>query len=392
MKPVFLSLTIAVGIWRAVLFLPDGELPFNFELKKVNAGYEITIINGEEKIKVDEITLTRDSLFARLPVYDSEIRVKIDNATLKGEWKNYSRKTNQSIPFEAVHGLNYRFKPLPGKFNPNNISGRWETDFSPGTKDSAKAIGVFNLEADYRVTGTFLTPSGDYRFLEGIFDNDSLFLSCFDGAFAYLFKARVTGNKMDGVFLSGNHWKTSWAAIRNELFELPNPDSMTFLKPGSERIAFTFPDLDSNLVSFSDEQFKNKVVVIQIMGSWCPNCLDETNFLVPFYNQYYDKGFEVIGLSFEKTDDFQKAASLVKRLQQRLQVKYTLLIAGDRQNISTALPMINRIMGYPTTLFIDKKGRVRKIHTGFSGPATGGEYEKFKDDFTAFIEKLLGEK
>jgi thiol-disulfide isomerase/thioredoxin len=146
------------------------------------------------------------------------------------------------------------------------------------------------------------------------------------------------------------------------------------------------------MISLSDERFRNKVVVIQIMGSWCPNCLDETNFLVPFYDRLNEKGFEVIGLSFEKTGDFQKAISLVNRLKQRLHVKYPLLIAGDRQNISSALPMINRIMGYPTTLYIDRKGRVRKIHTGFSGPATGGEYDKFRDDFTAFIQKLLAEK
>jgi thiol-disulfide isomerase/thioredoxin len=308
---------------------------------------------------------------------------------MKGEWVNYSRKANQSIPFYAVAGTNYRFFESAG-IPSINISGRWETHFSPGSKDSSFAIGIFNENKDH-VNGTFLTTTGDYRYLDGMLVKDSLFLSCFDGAHAYLFKAKVEGNKMKGIYLSGNHWKEEWIAERNEKIELPNPDSLTFLKNGYDKINFSFPDLDSVIVHFTDKKFQNKVVVIQIMGSWCPNCMDESLFLADYYKKHHSKGIEFIGIAFEKTSDFQKAVSNVTRMKNRLGMDYTLLLAGNRDNANTALPMLNKIMGYPTTIFIDKKGIVKRIYTGFTGPATGKYFEKYKDDFTDYIFKLLAE-
>jgi hexokinase len=42
-------------------------------------------------------------------------------------------------------------------------------------------------------------------------------------------------------------------------------------------------------------------------------------------------------------------------------------------------------------VIVDRKGHVRKIHTGFSGPATGEHYKKFVDEFKSNLEQLLGE-
>lgn len=391
MNPIT-TIALLTGIWRAVLTLPNGELPFNFDLQENESFYTITIMNGDERIRADEIRIKDDSLFLRLPVYDAEIKVKFTEREMNGVWVNYSRKTNQSIPFKAEFGLKHRFSTNPEKTY-KTISGRWEARFSPDTKDSSLAIGIFNQNAK-EVTGTFLTQSGDHRYLQGITEGDSLFLSCFDGSHAFLFKSKITGDEneqMKGVYLSGNHWKEDWVAKRNDNIELPNPDSITFLKPEYKNFTFSFADFDSNLVKLTDKKFANKVKVIQILGSWCPNCLDETAYLAGYYKKNNARGVEIIGIAFEKTSDFQKAVSNVQRLKDRYGIKYTLLLAGNRDNVTTALPMINRIMGYPTTIFIDKKNKVRKIHTGFSGPATGIYYEKFKDDFEAFMDKLLAE-
>ncbi len=383
------SLLVLTGIWRGILSLPDGELPFNFELKKANNLYTIEILNGKERVVINDITLKGDSLFAKFPVYDSEIKVKVSDKEMTGVWMNYSRKTDQAIAFNAVQGINYRF--YESKENAvANISGKWETWFSPGTKDSSLAIGIFTQNKDH-VAGTFLTSTGDNRFLDGMVVGDSLFLSCFDGAHAYLFKARILGNKIGGLYLSGNYWKENFIAVRNENIELPNPDSLTYLKPGYDKMNFSFPDLDSNVISLSGKKFRDKVVVVQIMGSWCPNCMDETVFLSDYYKKKHSKGIEFIGIAFEKTSDFNKAVSNVRKLKSRFSINYTLMIAGNRENANTALPMLNRVMGYPTTIFIDKKGIVRRIYTGFNGPATGKYYEKYKDDFNDYINKLIHE-
>lgn len=381
------NLALLTGIWRATLTLPDGELPFNFNVYEENQQCKIEILNGDERITVDEIKFENDSVFIRLPVFDSEIRAKVSKEKLTGNWINYSRKTNQQIPFEANYGKAYRFFESPAEAK-IKVSGRWEVWFSPATADSNFAIGIFNQDKN-NLTGTFLTPTGDYRFLYGNVMGDSILLSCFDGSHAFLFKAKVIDDKIDGMFYSGNHWKEKWIAFRNEKAELPDASSITKMKDGSDKIIFTLKDLSGKEFSFPNPDFDKKVVVIQIMGSWCPNCMDETAFLAPFYNSYKSKGFEIIGLAFEKTDDFGKAVSSVNRLKEKYKVNYPLVIAGNRDRGSETMNMLDKIHGYPTTIFIDKKGKVRKIETGFNGPATGMYYEKFKDDFQNYIEKLL---
>ena len=159
----------------------------------------------------------------------------------------------------------------------------------------------------------------------------------------------------------------------------------------NKKLQFRFPDVDSNLISLSDDRFKNKVVLLQIMGSWCPNCLDETSFFVDYYNSHHQEGLEIIGLAFEKTTDFKKASSNIKRLQQHYQIPYPLLIAGTtgKDAVINALPGITNFISYPTTIFINRKGETVKVHAGFSGPATGKDYEIYKKEFTETVQQLL---
>ncbi len=381
------NLLIAAGIWRAVLILPAGELPFTLEIKGTKATPIIYIKNGDEKIEVNDITTKGDSVFIKLPVFDSEIKAKVSAKMMTGEWINYSRKANQSIPFHAECGLNYRFQKESKATV--QLPEKWEVHFSPGTKDSTFAIGLFK-QTGSKLTETFLTTTGDYRFLEGCVDRDSLFLSCFDGAHAYLFKAKVeNGNKITGKYYSGNHWEEPWEAFVNDKVELPDAYSITFLKNDSTPFSFDALTTDSTKFVFPDEKFKNRVVVIQIMGSWCPNCMDETAFFSGYFNKNKQKPISIIGLSFEKTNDFKKASANVLKVKKRFDVEYEILVAGNRDAASEKLYMLSKVNGYPTTIFIDKKGKVRKIHTGFNGPATGKYYEKEKDDLTALLNKLL---
>lgn len=379
------------GDWKGELKLTSSEsLPFTFNVFTSGGKTVINIFNAEEKIRVDEISFLKDSFIARLPVFDSEIRAKTTGNTLEGEWLNYSRKTGNRLPFKASLGSGTRFKV--SRSPAADVSGKWEVDFSPGTPDSGKALGVFSQEGN-KLTGTFLTPTGDYRYLEGNVDGDSIYLSCFDGSHAFLFKAKAEQGRLQGTFWSGSHWKESWTAIRNEKFELPDPETLTYLKPGYSRLDFSFPSASGDTVSLSDPEFRDRVVIVQIMGTWCPNCMDETAFLSGYFRRNRNKSFKVIGLAFEKTADKKHAWENIARLQRRFKVDYPMLLAGssNKQQASAALPMLNQIMSYPTTIFIDKKGVVRKIHTGFSGPATGQYYDRFVEEFDSFVNKLLAE-
>lgn len=385
------TLLIATGIWRGVLSTPGGELPFQMQIDKTHSSYTLTVINGEERLTLDEITLRNDSLLARFPVYESELHLKINNDhSMEGSFINLTRKTNGTIPLKLTHGEPFRFRETTATTKSSKMEPRYEVTFSKGTADSSSAIGVFSKTGN-KVTGTFLTPSGDYRFLEGSVIGDSLFLSTFNGVFVYLFKAKILENRVMGTFYSGTHYQTSWEGIANPKAELPDPESLTTISDKELPLNFTFPDTDSLPVSLSDPKFANKVIVIQILGSWCPNCLDETTFLAPFYDRYREKGVEIIGLAFEKTDDFSRAAANVRRLQNRFSIHYQLLIASNRDKIKATMPRLNNFIGFPTTIILDKNHKVRKIHAGFSGQATGIEFERYKDAFELYINKLVAE-
>ena len=382
---------LSEGRWRARLEVMDKEvLPFNFDLKKEHSGYVITIYNAEETIHVDEIDINNDSIKIKMPAFEGYIAGIFSDSAITGKFIKES--LDRIVPFYAVFGDSTRFHSSENARI--NVSGIWETKFSPDTEDEYMAKGIFTQEKN-RVSGTFRTNTGDYRYLEGAVDGDSLRLSTFDGAHAFLFTAKVTNSNLIGTFYSGNHFKEPFIAQRNDEFELADEESLTFLKEGYEELQFSFPNTNDNLISLEDSRFKEKVVVIQIMGTWCPNCLDETKYLSEYIKTRKRDNFEVVALAFEYAKTKDLAFDRIERLKSRVGVPYPILLAqygsSDKIKANEKLPMLNHILSYPTTIFIDKKGKVRKIHTGFNGPATGEKYIDFKEDFDNYIELLLSE-
>ncbi|RYE14127.1 MAG: TlpA family protein disulfide reductase, partial [Sphingobacteriales bacterium] len=217
-----------------------------------------------------------------------------------------------------------------------------------------------------------------------------------DGGHAYLFTAKITNKNTitDGKLFAGYSGKDTWTAVRNENAKLPDAYSLSALKPGYKKLDFTFPDLDGNKVSINNDRFKNKVVIVQILGSWCPNCMDETAYMIDYYKKYNTKGVEVIGLAYERTKDFARSVKAVQSLKNRFAIPYPLLVTGytpAKAETAASLPMLTSVVGFPTTIIIDKKGEVRKIHTGFSGPATGEHYTEFIAEFEKLTDDLLAE-
>lgn len=391
---------LLMHLWRAILILHPGvELPFNFYMDKDIYGKEVVVfVNGNEKIYADEFRTTKDSIFIKMPVFDSEINAQIiknekaKSMTMKGVFINHARTSNNIFPFEASYPNEERFL-INGRNARQNFSGKWEVHFSQGIADSSDAIGEF-AQNGTQLTGTFLTTTGDDRYLQGNVIDSTMYLSCFDGMHLFLFKATMQHDgTIIGDYWSGAHWHEPWIGKRNYKYELPDADTLMHLKPGYDNISFSFPDSDSTIISFPSDKYKNKVVILQIMGTWCPNCMDETSYLSPYYDKNKSRGLEIIGLDFERVSGFDKAKYNVARLKGRFSISYPILIAGTtkKDDVESKLPMFETIYSYPTTIFIDKKGKVRRIHTGYSGPATGRYYDNWIDDFTSFVDKLLKE-
>lgn len=384
------SFLLQEGVWRAELQLTESEvLPFNFEVTSPEA---LKIVNADEVIMVTDITYQQDTVIFKAPVFEGYIKAVLNKNQLNGEFIKES--LNRVVPFTAQFGIDTRFDTTISESN-ENVSGIWETVFSPDNEaDRYIAKGIFNQEGN-RVTGTFRTTTGDYRFLEGVMEGNTMKLSTFDGAHAFLFTAEVTDSTMTGTFFSGNHWQEPFTARRNEAYELPDANSLTYLNEGYENLTFSFPDANGQMVSLDDSQFQNKVVVVQIMGTWCPNCLDESRFYSEFYDNNTEKDIEFVALAFEYAKTEEKAFKSIERLKNDVGIQYPILLAqygtSSKTKAQEKLPMLNHVLSYPTSIFIDKEGKVRKIHTGFNGPATGNKYIEFKTEFSTFIDQLLAE-
>lgn len=383
------------GIWRGEIATHGGALPIHFEVNSAstNGEWDIKIVNGSEKFSLGNSFSRADSLVLPLDLYDSELVFAVTKTTeMNGYFvKKRNGKTAYRLPVKAVAGPADRFLNLqPATIQ---VSGKWMADFFSDATNHSPGVGIFEQKGN-QVTGTFLRTSGDYRFLQGNVSGDSLFVSYFDGSGVYMLRAKVKGNAFSGRFTSGLSGERKVEAKLDPNAALPDLKKLTFLKPGFDRIDFKMPTTKGEQISLQDERFKNKVVVIELMGSWCPNCLDESRYLSPFYKKYRSKGVEVLGLAFEYSPDIKISGPKMDNFQKKIGIEYPLLFAGtpDEQTITKVLPMLSQMNGYPTTFIIDKKGLVREIHTGFSGPGTGKYYADWISDFEHTIQSLLAEK
>jgi len=385
------------GNYRGILILNEEagiELPFNFVVKYKGKKPNIIISNADERIVVDEISVKGDSVKFKMPVFDTEFKTRLVGDNLEGIWINNYKTSKNIIKFKATYGESRRFLAVPGKTNPI-FEGKWEVSFSPENNDSTKAIGIFHhIEQTDYVTGTFLTETGDYRYLEGMKAGNMLYLSCFDGVHAYLFTAEYKLDELvNGKFYSGLTWQENWKGKRNPDFKLKDAEEISFVKNKDEKINFTFPNLEGKQISLNDKKFENKPVILQIMGSWCPNCMDESVYFSALYKQYKNDGLEIVALAFEKTNDFEKSKKQLTRLKARLSIDYEILITqqSGKEKAGEIVSALNKISAFPTSLYLNKEHKVVRVHTGFSGPATGNEYEVYKQRTENLVKNLLKE-
>lgn len=388
--------TIKAGTWKAEL-LREAGLPivFNFEWRYEKGKPVMTILNATERLEVRNIQRKRDSVLIDLPFFESAFFLQIQkDGSLKGEWKKGTSTVLSVMPMIARPGVKDRFQP--GAPPAGSISGKWEMTIIRPDGSPRPAVAQLEQKGAY-LTGTILAPSGDYRYLEGIVRGDSMFLSTFDGSHAYVFSAHIRSeNEIDGgYFYSGPKHVEAFSAIRNEAASLPVDGIQVHVRPDAPPLQFSFPDLDGKTMSIRDPRFQNKVVVIQIMGSWCPNCMDETRFLSRYYEQHKGRGLEVISLAYEYSTDINRSRTSLRKFKDRFNVGYPMLITGvtssDTLRTEKTLPQLTPIKVFPTTIFVGKDGSIKKVHSGFFGPATGEEHTKYVKEFEETVNRLLGE-
>lgn len=392
------------GVWWCTFDTPGGPLGFTMDIRHLGANrFEAAIRNGTERIPVDLYADSEEQTFViDIPHYNATITGFVDatGTTMQGDYiRPYGEDdrfmtltarltTSTSYTLDAVdENISFPTDILQRAYN-NPLAERWTIDFA---QDEDPAVGVFHTLPDgINVSGTIITPTGDYRYLTGVWDGARLRLSTFDGAHAFLFDATLQGNRLVGDFWSGNHYHDTWTATPDPDATVPNGFGATnFTQPDWD--ALVFPDLEGNQTSLAS--FVGKPMIVEIMGSWCPNCHDAAKELKRLKSVYGDE-IEVVCLAFESLGDFGQDAELVRRYAERHDLspdEITFLVAGlkDEDEATAALGFLDKVRAFPTTIFVDAQGTITAVHTGFAGPATGVEHERQVIAFSEIIGSLV---
>jgi thiol-disulfide isomerase/thioredoxin len=393
------------GEWRAWLDSPGGELPFGLVLDQGRDGMSGWVKNGEERSHLTAVRVEGSEIHLEFGHYDSIITAGIGHGgtELDGEWtKVRGPDDTLRMPFHARFGPQPRFAELPlalGQDPPpapgldpaaRFISGRYAVQFE---KDQHPAVGLLKHDPDGRLTGTFLTALGDYRYLEGTFDGHQLRLSCFDGAHAFLFHGVRRGPTLTGTFWSADRWREAWTGRLDPEAALPDPATLTRWRGGGGLGTVAVTDLEGRERRLDEPAFAGKPRVLVVMGSWCPNCNDEAKLMAELEAAYRDRGLVVLALAFELTGDEQRDLAVLRRFAERHAIKFPVFLAGeaDKKKAAQALPMLDKVVAYPTTVFLHADDRVQAVHTGFAGPATGEAHRELRELFKAHIEAIVGQ-
>ncbi len=382
-----------LGLYRAVVSTDGGDLPFGLELAREDSGVVAYLINGPERVRATNVTLNGGRLIVQMPGYQNRIEATFRDGRFEGTLAILRpRGVVRELRLVAVPGESWRFFPKPDA-QPLDFSGQWALTYRDTEGNETQAIADLSQQG-HVVTGTVLRQSGDDRYLAGEARGDTLFLSRFDGGTAYLILARIGA---DGVIAgeqyTGGGSHDSFRGRRDAAATLERGAAQTTLKPGVDRLAFSFPDVDGNLVSFPSERYEGKVVLITVGGSWCANCHDEALFLKELLAGRAGRGLEVIQLMFERTLDFASQAKAAREFAAKFEIDYPVLVAGtvSDNDVLMKLPQVAAFKAYPSMFIIDRQGAVRAIHTGFAGPATGAHHEEQTRELTALVDSLLAE-
>ena len=382
------------GKWRGVFTLNNGvEVPFNFVVKDTAGGQRLYLLNAEEKFESGIVKTTGDSLFVTLEPFENEFALAVRGDSLSGVLRKVNK--TDSTPAITIHASRYKgFRFLIPSTQPAaDVSGTYDITFlSPKGKDE-KAVGLFTQDGNI-LRGTFLRITGDSRYLEGVVDGNTFYLSSFIGSVPVFYKGTITKDgKLRGA-IEGPRGSQRFAGALNEGAALPDPYTLTVLKNGYSKFGFSLPAADGKPISLQDAKYRNKVVVVTITGSWCPNCIDEAAFLAPWYKANRQRGVEIISIHYERQTDSAYVQQALTRFRNRFGIEYDQVLGGiaDKQQVAESLPALNTFLAFPTTIFIDRQGKVAKIHTGYSGPATGKYYDAFVKEFNEEINTLVTQK
>jgi thiol-disulfide isomerase/thioredoxin len=371
------------GVWDATVTVNHRDVPFRMELAGSGPDVQGSFFNGDEKL-----TSTRGNFVNhRLVLYFDYYAGKLEAIWHDGRLTGFYSRPSGTYPFEAkpfTPSRNAGAEDIP------RVDGLWEVEVQSSKGESAWRLIVRQSGAE--VTAAILRVDGDTGTLTGSWREGKFVLSHFSGARPLLLEVTPRKDGSLGILQNGEAMvaRRPADARAKGLPEPTDPSRHTRVKDPTEPFHFAFPDLSGRLVSDTDARFHNKVMIVAIGGSWCPNCHDEAPFLVELDRKYRARGLEIVTLSFEEADQLKDPARL-RAFVKRYGIEFTVLLAGETSELNEKIPQAVNLNSWPTTFFLGRDGKVRSVHAGFAGRASGEYHNQLKAEVTALIERLLSE-
>ena len=373
------------GIWDAGIVVGGVLVPFRFELTVSDDKASGAFFNGDDRIRSTTGSFRDSSLALRFAQYASSIQAKWSDGSLTGA---YGRAGQPAYAFQARP---HTAAPAPSSKIPS-IAGQWEIAVKSAKGEAAWRF--FVRQSGPEVTASILRVDGDTGALSGSYQEGKFVLSHFSGARPLLLEVTPSA---DGSLSLLQNGKTQYTALktgqaRAKRLPLPaDPSRWTSVKDPNQPLKFSGQDLVGKTVTESDAGFKGKVVLVNVMGSWCPNCHDEAPFLEELYRTYKDRGLEIVALSFEDSEQLKNPERL-RAFIAAYGIHYTVLLGGEPSEVSAKLPQAVNLSTWPATFFVARSGLVQGAHAGFAGKATGAAHEQLKAELRATVETLLAQK
>jgi thiol-disulfide isomerase/thioredoxin len=383
------SVNSLAGRWDAVATTGDVAIPFRFDISTDGKGIAGTFFNGDEKFTstsgtLDSGTPEAGTLTLKWDYYAATLQATVKNGVLEGTYRRQSRARGGPTQIRATRHQDAAASAAKGPA----IDGLWEIPAKSSKGEAAWRFIVQQQGAE--VSAAILRVDGDTGAFTGGYRDGKFQLSHFDGSRSGVMEVVPQADGTLNVTAEGGQFTAlrPAAARAKGLPEPTDPTRHTGVKDKSQAFAFNFPDLNGKQVANTDARFEGKVVLVNITGSWCPNCHDEAPFLSEIYKKYKSKGLEVVALNFEEEEQLKDPARL-RAFIKKYGLEYTVLLCGEPGEAAAKLSQAENWNSWPTTFFLDRQGKVQYVHAGFPSNGSGDLYTKAKEEFTAKVEELL---
>jgi len=379
----------AAGRYDATIHVGNLDIPFRFELTGKAPGVQGVFFNGEEKMASSGGQLVNGALNLRWDYLQAKFEGTWKDGVIDGQYIGPAGPGDRGA--HAFHATRWKGTP-PADPNAPSIAGLW---IIPNNSPKGEAAWRFIVQQKgSEVSAAILRVDGDTGAITGNYQNGKFLLSHFSGQRPALMEISLLG---DGTLSILQNGKTKLTAVRAEqaaakgLPSFTDPEHHTRAKNAAEPFVFSFPDLNGKLVSNTDARFHNKVVLVEITGSWCPNCHDEAPYLVEMYRKYHAQGLEIVALSFEEADQLQDPTRL-RAFVKKYGIEYAMLLCGETGEAKDKLKQqADNWNAWPTTFFLGRDGKVRSVHAGFPSLASGDLSRQTRAEFEAQVQRLLAE-